>query len=261
MVRGTMEVQMAGPSRVPRLAILIDADNANPARLPQLLAEIAKLGNASVRRAYGNWTSGHLGSWKDGLLTHSITPIQQFNYTTGKNATDSALIIDAMDLMYAGNLDGFCIVSSDSDFTRLAARIREQGLTVYGFGEEKTPKAFVAACDKFVYTENFDVDEGNGHDAGEGKEKKPAAKKARPKRDRRLDGLLREAVDAASDDSGWAHLGAVGNNLVRLASDFDPRNWGFRKLKDLVAAHPGYLVEDRTSPDGKTSNIYIRPKK
>src|SRR5690606_20948370 len=135
--------------------------------------------------------------------------------------------------------------SSDSDFTRLAARIREQGLTVYGFGEEKTPKAFVAACDKFVYTENFDVDEGNGHDAGEGKEKKPAAKKARPKRDRRLDGLL----------------GAVGNNLVRLASDFDPRNWGFRKLKDLVAAHPGYLVEDRTSPDGKTSNIYIRSKK
>ena len=256
---------MATPNRVARLAILIDADNANPARLPQLLAEIAKLGNASVRRAYGNWTSGHLSGWKSGLLEHSITPIQQFNYTTGKNATDSALIIDAMDLMYAGNLDGFCIVSSDSDFTRLAARIREQGLTVYGFGEEKTPRAFVAACDKFVYTENFDVDEaaaGADADAGDGKAgRKPAAAKARPKRDRKLDGLLREAVDAASDDSGWAHLGSVGNNLVRLASDFDPRSWGFRKLKDLVAAHPAYLVEDRTSPDGKTSNIYIRPKK
>src|SRR5690606_16510071 len=211
-----------------------------------------------VRRAYGNWTSGHLGSWKDGLLTHSITPIQQFNYTTGKNATDSALIIDAMDLMYAGNLDGFCIVSSDSDFTRLAARIREQGLTVYGFGEEKTPKAFVAACDKFVYTENFDVDDAGADDKSS---RKSPQSKPKPKRDRKLDGLLREAVDAASDDSGWAHLGAVGNNLVRLASDFDPRNWGFRKLKDLVAAHPGYLVEDRTSPDGKTSNIYIRSKK
>ncbi len=251
---------MAAPNRVARLAILIDADNANPARLPQLLAEIAKLGNASVRRAYGNWTSGHLGGWKAGLLEHSITPIQQFNYTTGKNATDSALIIDAMDLMYAGNLDGFCIVSSDSDFTRLAARIREQGLTVYGFGEEKTPRAFVAACDKFVYTENFDVDEAEtGADDGKAG-RKANAPKPKPKRDRKLDALLREAVDAASDDSGWAHLGSVGNNLVRLASDFDPRNWGFRKLKDLVAAHPAYQVEDRASPDGKTSNIYLRPK-
>ena len=251
---------MASSSRVARLAILIDADNANPERLPKLLSEIAKLGNASVRRAYGNWTSGHLGGWKNGLLTHSITPIQQFNYTTGKNATDSALIIDAMDLMYAGHLDGFCIVSSDSDFTRLAARIREQGLTVYGFGERKTPQAFVAACDKFVYTENLGVDEED--EAAEGSAHKPAAARSRPKlkRDRKLDALLREAVDAAADDSGWAHLGAVGSNLVRLASDFDPRSYGFRKLKDLVAAHPAYLVEDRTSPDGKTSTIYLRPK-
>jgi uncharacterized LabA/DUF88 family protein len=251
---------MAGPSRVARLAILIDADNANPERLPKLLAEIAKLGNASVRRAYGNWTSGTLGGWKSGLLTHSITPIQQFNYTTGKNATDSALIIDAMDLMYAGHLDGFCIVSSDSDFTRLAARIREQGLTVYGFGERKTPQAFVAACDKFVYTENLGVDEEE--DAAEAGAPKPAAAKRAPqlKRDRKLDALLREAVDAAADDSGWAHLGAVGSNLVRLASDFDPRSYGFRKLKDLVAAHPRYLVEDRASADGKTSAIYLRSK-
>jgi uncharacterized LabA/DUF88 family protein len=254
-----MEVPMAGPSRVARLAILIDADNANPERLPKLLSEIAKLGNASVRRAYGNWTSGHLGGWKNGLLTHSITPIQQFNYTTGKNATDSALIIDAMDLMYAGHLDGFCIVSSDSDFTRLAARIREQGLTVYGFGERKTPQAFVAACDKFVYTENLGVDEED--EAAEGSAHKPAAK-SRPKlkHDRKLDALLREAVDAAADDSGWAHLGAVGSNLVRLASDFDPRSYGFRKLKDLVAAHPAYLAEDRASADGKTSTIYLRSK-
>jgi uncharacterized LabA/DUF88 family protein len=252
-----MEVPMAAPNRVARLAILIDADNANPERLPKLLAEIAKLGNASVRRAYGNWTSGHLGGWKNGLLTHSITPIQQFNYTTGKNATDSALIIDAMDLMYAGHLDGFCIVSSDSDFTRLAARIREQGLTVYGFGERKTPQAFVAACDKFIYTENLGVEAEE--DEGEGR--KPAPQPTKLKRDRKLDALLHEAVDAAADDSGWAHLGAVGSNLVRLASDFDPRSYGFRKLKDLVAAHPAYLVEERASADGKTGTIYIRPKK
>jgi uncharacterized LabA/DUF88 family protein len=240
---------MASHNRSDRLAILIDADNSDPKRLPDLLAEIAKYGNASVRRAYGNWTSGHLGGWKNGLLTHSITPIQQFNYTTGKNATDSALIIDAMDLLYAGMLEGFCIVSSDSDFTRLAARIREQGLTVYGFGERKTPTAFVAACDKFVYVENLGAQE----------EKLP--KTDTLKGDRKLDALLRDAMDAASDDSGWAHLGAVGSNLVRLASDFDPRSYGFRKLKDLVAAHPAYLVEERASSDGKTGTIYIRPKK
>jgi uncharacterized LabA/DUF88 family protein len=246
-----------------RLAILIDADNSNPGKLPDLLAEIAKYGNASVRRAYGNWTSGHLGGWKNGLLTHSITPIQQFNYTTGKNATDSALIIDAMDLMYSGHLDGFCIVSSDSDFTRLAARIREQGMTVYGFGERKTPQAFVAACDKFVYVENLGDDgDADGDEAPAGGQRKQAAKKTPAlKRDRKLDALLREAVDAASDDSGWAHLGAVGSYLVRLASDFDPRSWGFRKLKDLVAAHPGYRIEDRTSPDGKTSTLFIRSRK
>jgi uncharacterized LabA/DUF88 family protein len=247
----------ASPDREDRLAILIDADNSNPARLPQLLAEIAKFGNASVRRAYGNWTSGHLGGWKNGLLTHSIQPIQQFNYTTGKNATDSALIIDAMDLLYGGHLDGFCIVSSDSDFTRLAARIREQGLTVYGFGERKTPQAFVAACDKFIYTENLGVAE----DEAEAEGRKPAPEPAKLKQDRKLDALLREAVDAAADDSGWAHLGAVGSNLVRLASDFDSRSYGFRKLKDLVAAHPGYRVEERAGADGKSGTIYIRPKK
>ncbi|MCJ0824623.1 NYN domain-containing protein [Luteimonas sp. 50] len=251
----------SSPDREDRLAILIDADNSNPARLPQLLAEIAKFGNASVRRAYGNWTSGHLGGWKSGLLTHSIQPIQQFNYTTGKNATDSALIIDAMDLLYSGHLDGFCIVSSDSDFTRLAARIREQGLTVYGFGERKTPQAFVAACDKFIYTENLGV-EDDIEEGGTGKSGKPQPRKpVQLKRDRKLDALLHEAVDAAADDSGWAHLGAVGSNLVRLASDFDPRSYGFRKLKDLVAAHPGYLVEERASADGKTGTIYLRSKK
>lgn len=245
---------MASISQVPRLAILIDADNSNPAKLPDLLAEIAKYGNASVRRAYGNWTSGHLGKWKDGLLTHSVTPIQQFNYTTGKNATDSAMIIDAMDLLYAGNLDGFCIVSSDSDFTRLASRIREQGLTVYGVGERKTPAPFVAACDKFIYTENLGQTKAAAADAPTGTEA------PRLKRDPKLDALLHEAVDAASDDSGVAHLGVVGSNLVRLASDFDSRSYGFRKLRDLVAAHPDYEVDDRASSDGRGNAVYVRAK-
>lgn len=235
--------------RVPRLAILIDADNSNPARLPELLAEIAKYGNASVRRAYGNWTSGHLGGWKSGLLTHSIQPIQQFNYTTGKNATDSALIIDAMDLLYGGHLDGFCIVSSDSDFTRLAARIREQGLTVYGFGERKTPQAFVAACDKFIYTENL----------GEApKQAARASKASRIKRDAKLDALLAEAMDAATDDDGWARLSTVGSNLSRLASDFDTRSWGFAKLKDLMDAHPGYVLELWKDEAGQQGTLYVR---
>ena len=244
---------MAENERTPRLALLIDADNSNPARLPQLLAEIAKYGTASVRRAYGNWTSGHLGGWKNGLLDNSILPIQQFHYTTGKNATDSALIIDAMDLMYTGRLDGFCIASSDSDFTRLASRIREQGLVVYGFGERKTPTAFVAACDKFIYTDLLGDDDG-----------KPAkaAKKSTPTlaKDRKLTTLLRKAVEAASDDSGWAQLGAIGSNLQRLAPDFDSRTYGYRKLRDLVQAQGSFEVEEREGNDGRANAVYIRAK-
>lgn len=231
-----------------RLAVLIDADNARAHYLDQLVVEIAKYGRASVRRAYGDWTSSQLASWKGQLLEHSIQPIQQFSYTTGKNATDSAMIIDAMDLLYGGNLDGFCIVSSDSDFTRLAARIREQGLTVYGFGERKTPQPFVAACDTFIYVENL-ADEAAPE---------PTAAKQPLKRDHKLDRLLAEAVEVASGDDGWARLDAVGSNLSRLASDFDPRTWGFRKLRDLLAAHPQYKVESRSTGDGKNPNAYVR---
>ena len=236
-----------------RLALLIDADNSNPARLPQLLAEITKYGTASVRRAYGNWTSGHLGGWKSGLLDNSIQPIQQFNYTTGKNATDSALIIDAMDLLYTGRLDGFCIASSDSDFTRLAARIREQGLVVYGFGERKTPHPFVAACDKFIYTELLGDDEEKPVKGA--KPETPALKK-----DRKLTTLLRKAVESASDDSGWAQLGAIGSNLQRLAPDFDSRTYGFKKLRDLVQAQGGFEVEERIGADGRSNAVYLRAK-
>nr|NLI49316.1 NYN domain-containing protein [Propionibacterium sp.] len=231
-----------------RLAVLIDADNARAQYLDQLVVELAKYGRASVRRAYGDWTSNQLSAWKAQLLQHSIQPMQQFSYTTGKNATDSALIIDAMDLLHAGNLDGFCIVSSDSDFTRLAGRIREQGLRVYGFGERKTPQPFVAACDTFVYLENL---------AGE-QAPKPVAAAPQLTRDATLDRLLAEAVEAASDDDGWARLSGVGSNLSRLASDFDPRTWGFRKLKDLFDAHPLYELRSRLTGEGKTPHAYVR---
>ncbi|MGM0385493.1 MAG: NYN domain-containing protein [Actinomycetota bacterium] len=231
-----------------RLAVLIDADNTTAKFLPRLVVEIAKYGRASVRRAYGDWTSPQLGSWKAELLTNSIQPIQQFSYTTGKNATDSAMIIDAMDLLYAGNLDGFCIVSSDSDFTRLAARIREQGLTVYGFGQRKTPQPFRAACDTFVYLENL------------AEEALPDEEETKPdfKPDQRLNRLLGEALDAASGDDGWATLSVLGSNLSRLASDFDPRTWGYGKLKDLMADHPDYLVQSRPTKDGKNPVVQVR---
>ena len=222
-----------------RLAVLIDADNARAQHISQLLVEVARFGRASVRRAYGDWTSTQLTSWKAELLQHSIQPIQQFSYTTGKNATDSSLIIDAMDLLHAGNLDGFCLVSSDSDFTRLAARIREDGKVVYGFGERKTPKPFVAACDTFIYVENLTVATTT----------KPATvAPPRLRSDPFLDNLLAEAVDAAAGDDTWANLGAVGSNLTRLASDFDSRTWGFAKLKDLFVAHPDYVVQSK--PNG-----------
>ncbi len=229
---------MSDKSRTTSLAVLIDADNARADHIDQLLVEVAKYGRASVRRAYGDWTSTQLSPWKQQLLRHSIEPIQQFSYTTGKNATDSSLIIDAMDLLHAGHLDGFCLVSSDSDFTRLAARIREDGMVVYGFGERKTPKPFVAACDTFIYIENLTAPPAVAA---------PEQEAPKLKRDKALDKLLAEAVNAAAGDDNWANLGAVGSNLSRLASDFDSRTWGFAKLKDLFAAHPDYKVQSKAN--------------
>ena len=193
-----------------KLAVLIDADNTQPAIIDALLAEIAKYGIASVRRIYGDWTTPNLRGWKDVLLEQAIQPIQQFRYTVGKNATDSALIIDAMDLLYTEKLDGFCIVSSDSDFTRLASRIREAGLIVYGFGEKKTPKAFLGACDKFVYTEILREDEPSG----------PRGKKNTSdlNQDTTLVNLLRNAVEYSASEDGWAYLGQMGQNIRQSSS-------------------------------------------
>jgi uncharacterized LabA/DUF88 family protein len=236
-----------------QLAVLIDADNAQPAAIDGLLAEIAKYGTATVKRIYGDWTGPQLKGWKESLLRHAIQPIQQFRYTTGKNATDSALIIDAMDLLYAGRLGGFCIVSSDSDFTRLAARVREAGLVVYGFGEKKTPTAFVSACDKFIYTEILAHKEGD-----EEEETRTPPSPAQLKQDRRLVALLRNAVEASSDDSGWANLGPVGSNLVKQAPEFDPRNYGFRRLGELVEASGLFEIEKRKMGDGTTTATWLR---
>lgn len=214
------------------LAVLIDADNASPKVIKGLLAEVAVYGTASVKRIYGDWTKPNLAGWKEELLQHSIQPVQQFAYTSGKNATDSAMIIDAMDLLYTGRFQGFCIVSSDSDFTRLAARIREQGLIVYGFGAQKTPSPFVAACDKFVYTELLIAPE-------EGKEKEVARKSADElRKDKKLLKLIDAAIDAATeeDDEEWANLGQVGSQLTKRTPDFDPRSFGYAKLSGLIQA-------------------------
>ncbi|MDF7675230.1 NYN domain-containing protein [Neisseriaceae bacterium ESL0693] len=221
-----------------KLAVLIDADNASASTVESLLEEIAKYGIASVKRIYGDWSSG-LSKWKDALLPHAITPVQQFAYTKGKNATDMAMVIDAMDLLYSNTFDGFCIVSSDSDFTRLASRIRENGLTVYGFGQKKTPESFRKACDKFIYTENLSV-----HTVIETDEEKNQTTVIRNKRktstelkqDTALINLIRNAVKEHADDDGWTSLGVVGQYISKVNSDFDSRNYGYPKLSYLINA-------------------------
>ena len=235
-----------------KLAVLIDADNAQPSLAEGLLAEVAKYGTAHVKRAYGDWTSPQLRGWKDQLLTQSIQPIQQFGYTSGKNATDSAMIIDAMDLLYTNRFDGFCIVSSDSDFTRLAGRIRESGLFVYGFGERKTPTPFVAACDKFIYT---DVLASSASTETEAAPKQRSSKELRG--DTRLVNLLRNAIEATSDDdTGWAQLSRVGQNINKRAPEFDSRNYGYAKLSGLIGAIGLFDTEERQVGNGK--HIYVR---
>jgi len=251
------ENQPAGMNQA-KLAVLIDADNTQPAIIEGLLDEVAKYGIASVKRIYGDWTNTNLRAWKERLLEFAIQPIQQFSYTSGKNATDSAMIIDAMDLLYTEKLDGFCIVSSDSDFTRLAARLRESGRKVYGFGEKKTPRPFVSVCDKFIYTEILK----DTQDESDDEDLKPSVKpKKEFKIDRKLLKLLRETVDNLAEESGWAYLGGVGHQINNRSADFDPRNYGFRKLGDLFRAIPQFETEERPQAGGTGRQVYIRWKK
>ena len=229
------------------LAVLIDADNAQASVIAELLAEVARYGTATVKRAYGDWTTPNLAGWKDVLHVHAIQPIQQFRYTTGKNATDSALIIDAMDLLHGGKVDGFCLVSSDSDFTRLATRIREAGLSVYGFGEKKTPKPFVAACDKFIYTEIL-------------RKPSPGIPVEAPVQ-APLKPLLSSAIAAGTQEDGWAFLGVVGVLLLKSDPSFDPRNFGFRKLGELVKEQPYLEVKSVPASEGSQSmQLFVRAK-
>ena len=242
-----------------RLAVLIDADNANADLVESLLKEIAKYGTSHVRRIYGDWTNTQLGKWKDKLNKFAIQPIQQFRYTTGKNATDSALIIDAMDLLYTRNFDGFCIVSSDSDFTRLASRIRESGLVVYGFGEKKTPLAFISACDKFIYTEilrqSNETVSASVPDSPVEKDTKNLVKDSssqkaealdsqKLKRDRELVDLLNDAYKAIAEEDGWANLGPFGAQLTKISPSFDQRNYGYEKLGSLIRATDLFEVKE-----------------
>ena len=235
------------------LAVLIDADNAQASVTEAVLSEVAKFGTSSVKRIYGDWTRPNLSSWKAVLLECSIQPIQQFGYTSGKNATDSAMIIDAMDLLYMRRFDGFCLVSSDSDFTRLATRIREEGLVVYGFGERKTPKSFVSACDRFIYTEVLRLEEDDA----------AVVRKTTTelKGDTRLVNLLRNSWEAASDDGGWAHLGNVGSNIAKQSPEFDPRNYGYNRLGELILATKLFEIDERVSENKRSKVVYIKDKR
>lgn len=232
-------------TRSPRLAVLIDADNASARIADGLFEEIAKIGEASVRRIYGDFSSSRSKAWADVLSKHAIIPQQQFAYTTGKNASDITLVIDAMDLLHSGRFDGFCLVSSDSDFTRLAARIREQGIDVFGFGEQKTPESFRQACRRFVYTENLLPEApANVEDS--------SAKTAPLQLPADAVPILMRVIEQMDTEDGWVPLGAVGNQLANLAPDFDPRTFGFRKLSDLVRQTEAFELDH---PEGRALRI------
>lgn len=251
-----------------RLAVLIDADNAQATVIEALLTEVTRFGEATVKRIYGDFTSTSSSGWKKVLQRFAIKPVQQFAYTTGKNATDSTLIIDAMDLLYTRKFDGFCLVTSDSDFTGLAMRIREEGLMVFGFGEQKTPAAFRNACHKFIYTEvlrpNAKKEAATATPAKGSKsknaarEKAPAADNGKPEFPAEM---ALDALELCSDEQGWAQLGTFGSSLTKLQPDFDPRMFGFKKLSDLVKAKKDlFITEERTSPGTSNRQLYVAAK-
>ena len=234
-----------------RVAILIDGDNAQASLIEQILVESGKYGNATIRRVYGDWTTPNMSSWKDILNIHAFQPIQQFRYTVGKNATDSAMIIDAMDILHSDQVEGFCLVSSDSDYTRLATRIRESGLLVVGIGEKKTPRAFVSACNVFIYTENLNR-------RGRGSGSKPRKASSLSSQERELLELVNQAVDMVGpDDDGWTRLSEVGTALRRIDTGFDPRSYGHRQLSQLIKGH-GSQIEMRKIANGAIIEIRLR---
>ncbi|MFK2819186.1 NYN domain-containing protein [Flavobacteriaceae sp. LMIT009] len=237
------------------LAVLIDGDNIPSRYVKELLEEIAKYGNPTLKRIYGDWTKPSLSKWKKVLLENAITPVQQYGYTTGKNATDSAMIIDAMDILYSKKVDGFCLVSSDSDFTRLAIRLREAGMMVYGIGEKKTPDPFIVACDRFIYLEILKkVSESDTTNPLKAKTGKTKVDKVTS----RVINLIRTTISDLEDDEGWAFLGEVGALLQKKQPNFDPRNYGFQKLTPLVKSISKFEIEPRKHPRSNKKLIYVR---
>ncbi len=244
-----------------KLAVLIDADNVPYSNVKGMLEEIAKYGTPTFKRIYGDWTKPTLSGWKTVLLENAITPIQQYSYTSGKNSSDSALIIDAMDILYTGQVDGFCIISSDSDFTRLATRLREAGKKVFGIGEKKTPHAFIAACNKFIFIEILQR---------EIKEETPAPKPG-PKRAKQkpepapppanaLNKLVTNSINDLAEEDGWVFLSSLGNHIIKKEPSFDPRNYGFKKLFDIIKNIPGIEIQERASGKGGIAHLYVRIK-
>ena len=262
-----------------RLAVLIDADNAPRSALGDEMAEVAVYGTPTVKRIYGDWTAPNMGSWKPLLLQHAIAPIQQYGYTTGKNSTDSAMIIDAMDILYTGQVDGFVLVSSDSDFTRLAIRLREAGKKVYGMGEKKTPNPFIVACDKFVYIEVIRSTAEQAR-AEEAARTEPAKEPAKPKKSgkkkpeeaparesepaarvpQNVVTLIADSVEMLADEEGYAFMGELGNLLVKKQRDFDPRNFGFSKLTQMIKSLPRFEVDVRQTSLPHVKHIFVRDR-
>ncbi|MDA3883680.1 MAG: NYN domain-containing protein [Bacteroidales bacterium] len=237
------------------LAVLIDGDNIPSAYVKEMMEEIAKYGNPTIKRIYGDWTKPHLSKWKHILLENAITPIQQYGYTTGKNATDSAMIIDAMDILYSGKVNGFCVVSSDSDFTRLATRLREAGMQVIGIGEKKTPNPFIVACDKFIYMEILKAKSKEK----ESEDEKEVDKESFDTITLKEIKLIATTITDLSDDDGWAFLGDVGSLLQKKQPNFDPRNYGFQKLTPLINSLGKFEIEQRENPKSKSNKlIYVK---
>lgn len=242
-----------------KLAVLIDADNVPYAQVKEMLEEIAKNGTPTIKRIYADWTKPTVSGWKNVLLENAITPIQQYSYTSGKNSSDSALIIDAMDILYSGKVNGFCIVSSDSDFTRLATRLREAGMLVIGFGEKKTPQAFISACDKFIYLEI--LKSTHLEDKSNIKRiEKPRKEEPLSKVDAETIRVITESVNDLADETGWTFLGSLGNYILKKKPDFDPRNYGFLKLYPLIKSLNQFDIDERESGQSNIRHIYLKLK-
>ena len=244
-----------------KLAVLIDADNVPYSNIKGMMEEIARYGTPTFKRIYGDWTKPTLTGWKTVLLENAINPVQQYSYTSGKNSSDSALIIDAMDILYTGQVDGFCIVSSDSDFTRLAMRLREAGKVVFGIGEQKTPAAFIAACNKFIYIEILPKETKEEttqpkRRAGKG----PAPKKEKVQIPASVKTLVIKSVGDLTDEDGWVFLSTLGNHIIKRQSSFDPRNYGFKKLVDIIRNIPEIEIEERQSGKNNIAHLYVRVK-